>query len=564
MLELILLWGYMLLINIGIGAGVLKLLYWSVGKRGKKIECMWAVMAGVVAITVYAEIVSIFYKVGMAAHLILLVLTACVGWFYRKELQEKAGHLRKILFSWEGVVYVIIVLIVAFFASRGEQHTDTGIYHAQAIRWYEEYGLVKGLGNLQQHFAYNSAGLGYAAVFSMKWLLGRSLHGTNGFLMVLLCVWALRGLKNVKSHKSHAGDGCCVGILVYSLVCAERIMSPATDFSTMYLAFYIITQWVRLTEEKEAVADTEDYGILCVMAVCAAAYKLSAGILVILAVYPAVIWIREKQWKKIGVFFASGLLVLLPYLVRNVFISGWLIYPFTSIDLFDVDWKVPFELAQYDSDQIKVWGRCLFDVSKIELGISEWFPIWWEAKDTYEKMLLISNLLALVLEAIFFLHVLWHKRKIPWQWIVLDLAVLGGIAGWFLTAPFIRYGLVFLLSFPLLAMGRWMESIGNGPARIAAGFVAVLCFLFMCDYWNYYALFDIRWVRSHITDDAYLLQQDYDEVEVKELQIGTLTVYYPAEGENISYHAFPATAYPDMAERIQLRGEEIRDGFKAK
>ena len=43
--------------------------------------------------------------------------------------------------------------MTAYFASRGLQHTDTGIYHAQAIRWYEEYGLVKGLGNLQQHFA---------------------------------------------------------------------------------------------------------------------------------------------------------------------------------------------------------------------------------------------------------------------------------------------------------------------------------------------------------------------------------------------------------------------------
>lgn len=72
-------------------------------------------------------------------------------------------------------------VMTAYFASRGLQHTDTGIYHAQAIRWYEEYGLVKGLGNLQQHFAYNSAYLAYAAAFSMKWLVGQSLHGTNGF-----------------------------------------------------------------------------------------------------------------------------------------------------------------------------------------------------------------------------------------------------------------------------------------------------------------------------------------------------------------------------------------------
>ena len=564
MLELTVLWGYMLLVNAGIGAGVLKLLYRSVGKKKKKIECMPAVMAGVVSITVYAEIFSIFYKVGMAAHLLLLLLAVLSAWFCRKELAEGWKRCRSVLLSWEGVVYVLIVLTAAFFASRGEQHTDTGIYHAQAIRWYEEYGLVKGLGNLQQHFAYNSAALGYAAAFSMKWLVGQSLHGTNGFLMALMCVWALWGLKDFKKHENHIADGCRAGVLIYSLVCAERIMSPATDFSTMYLVFCILTRWAQLAAEKKESAEAEDYGALCIAAVCAATYKLSAGMMVILALYPAVIWIREKSWKKIGVFLAAGILVLAPFLARNVLISGWLIYPLGAIDLFDVDWKVPLDLMQYDSDQIKVWGRCLFDVGKIDMPVSEWLPVWWDAKDTYEKMLLEGNLLALMLEIFSLVYAVWHRKEVVWQSVILDAAVMGGIAGWFFTAPFIRYGLAFLLVFPLIAAGRWLGPASNGPLRIGAGFVCALGFLLMSDYWSYYTLFDMQWVKNHITDEAYLRQQDYDEVEAAELQMGALTVYYPAEGENISYHAFPATAYAHMAERTQLRGEEIGDGFKAK
>lgn len=73
----------------------------------------------------------------------------------------------------------------------------------------------------------------------MKWLVGQSLHGTNGFLQAFLCIWALYGLKNFARHKSHLADGCRVGILLYAIVVSERIMSPATDFGTMYLVFLL-------------------------------------------------------------------------------------------------------------------------------------------------------------------------------------------------------------------------------------------------------------------------------------------------------------------------------------
>ena len=43
-------------------------------------------------------------------------------------------------------------------------HVDTGLYHAQAIRWIEEYGVVCGLGNLHSRFAYNSAAFALCAL----------------------------------------------------------------------------------------------------------------------------------------------------------------------------------------------------------------------------------------------------------------------------------------------------------------------------------------------------------------------------------------------------------------
>ncbi len=154
--------------------------------------------------------------------------------------------------------------------------------------------------------------------------------------------------------------------------------------------------------------------------------------------------------------------MLAPWLVRNVLISGWLIYPFAAIDLFSVDWKIPASYLQNDSDQIKVWGRCLYDVTKINDPVSAWFPVWWGEKDRYEMMLLIANMVAGISAV---LSVVWkriRKEKLCWDRVVVYAAVLGGIAGWFFLAPFIRYGLAFLLIFSVNGIWRMAASDADG------------------------------------------------------------------------------------------------------
>ncbi|MDO4293865.1 MAG: hypothetical protein Q4C65_11640 [Eubacteriales bacterium] len=580
MVELLILWGYMLAVNGCIGMAVLQGLLRLAGRKDVRTSGPFGLaalqLAGVAAITVYAETVSLFAPVSMAAHLVLLAAALGSAWLFRGRLFPLAKRLVRLCFSWEGALYLCFVLMTAYFASRGLQHTDTGIYHAQAIRWYEEYGLVKGQANLQQHFGYNSAYLAYAAAFSMKWLLGQSLHGTTGFLQAFLTVWALHGLKGVFRRRNHAADGCRIAILLYAVVIAERAMSPATDFGAMYLVLWILTLWAQLAWEgapdgkenqdgKENPAEsgrTDAWCLLCVAVVCVTTYKLSAGMLAVLALYPAARLLKARDWRRIGVYLGAGLLVLAPWLARNVLVSGWLLYPFPQLDLFSVDWKVPARAAQYDSDQIKVWGRCLYDVGKIDWSMDRWLPVWWGEKDRYEKMLLLANGIALASACLGGAYVLWRRKRLHGDRLMLYAGLLAGLAGWFFTAPFLRYGLAFLLVFPLLVLGEWLRPLPLGPVRIASGFACAAVFFSLSMYLDYYILFDLVWIKQHLTDPAWLVQQDYDRVETGELELeGGLTVYYPLEGDNISYHAFPGTAYKSMAEQAKMRGSTIADGF---
>lgn len=103
-----------------------------------------------------------------------------------------------------------------------------------------------------------------------------------------------------------------------------------------------------------------------------------------------------------------------------------------------------------------------------------------------------------------------------------------------------------------------------GPVRIAGGFLCAAVFFSLSNYWDYYVLTDLVWIKHHLTDPSYLVQQDYDRVATGEIRMGDLTVYYPLDSDTISYHAFPATAYEMMAERSRLRGDDLSDGFMPK
>ena len=434
------------------------------------------------------------------------------------------------------------------------------IYHAANIRIYEEVGLIKGMTNLQWNFGYNSAALAFAAFFSLGWLLPQPLHVTTGFFELIFAVYACHYLKNWRVHKTHMGDACCIAIWVYILVILVRSMSPATDFMAMLLALYGITAWIINCESKKNISE---YAMLSVFMVYALTVKLSAGCMVLIAIYPFIMLIKQKKVKTILGYILMGIIVLMPYLIRNYYLSGWLIYPFAAIDIFNPDWKVPLSTLQRDSAFIKVYGRCVYDPEKVNMPIKEWVRIWWAGQRYYERLLIMSVFLSSVL---IFIHELYRliRGKIEWERTFMYLAIWASTLLWFIEAPFIRYGLAFLLSIPLLAAGICVDAHKCGFRRIALGITLLTIFLMYTPYVdNYFQDFGV-FVKHELKSGYYLVQKDYDIVPTDSQQVGPFTFQFPSKGETNSYYAFPGVAYSDRLFEIEARGDTLRDGFRHK
>ena len=561
MVVVVLSWIYYFFLCGAIGLGIEKLLA-KVLKSKWKFQVIDYVVTGIVGITVYAAFASLFYKVGMVVHLIMLLLALVSVAACRQEIRGFLPKAKKLIFSWEGFFFLCFIVLIAFFTSRGRFHTDTNIYHAQNIRLYEEYGIIKGMANLQLHYGYNSLYLAFAAVMSLAWMLPWSLHTTTGFIEVALCLYALHHLKTFKTHKSHLEDAGCVAILFYALVNVTGSMSPATDYPTMFLSIYMASVWLRAIEEK---AHYSVYALLSVFAVFLGTMKLSAIAMAIVVVYPAFFLLKKKKWKEIGIYLGMGIGVLAPYLIRNVILTGWLVYPVDAIDLFSVDWKVPLESLRVDADQITVWGRCLYDINLIDLPMKDWLPVWWEGQERYGQMLLGANLLGILLAMFNLGYKFLKKIEIKVELIVLYLGLIASACIWFFMAPFIRYGLGFLLVIPLLAMASWFDYEKKGLQSIITG-TLVVCMLFaFCPYVDNYVTDAGVFLKQRLTEPYYIVQKDYDYGNTNSVEIKGNTIYYNdyllEEGERNSYHYFPNTAYYFMLEKCTLVSEDIKDGF---
>lgn len=518
-------------------------------------EVCGILVAGLAGATVYAGYFSLFGKVGLAANLGLLALCGAVAVMGRKELlsflREKSRELRKSKVFF----LVLLVLIMAYGASRGYMHFDTGLYHAQSIRWIEEYGVVPGLANLHSRLAYNSSAFGLTALYSHAFLTGRSLHTVSGFLALVTAVKGFTVVQFFSRKRVMPSDLVKVALLWYISIIYTEMMSPSSDYFAMLFLFYVVLAWVELEErgEKEIVS----YSLLCVLLVVILTVKLSAAIMLLLVLKPAVILLKEKRWGQIGGCLLLGAAAVFPYLARNVILSGWLVYPFGGLDLFRVDWKLPLGEVQYDAEEIKVYAKGMRDVLLKGTPIGEWFPQWFAALKGLEKIWVFTSIISLAAGGIWGFAMFIRRKKEAWGMVFLEGTLMAGYLFWQLGTPLVRYGYLYILAFPFFTAGLWFTTLVKKQRMAFRIIAAALVFLGV-----YKGINLIQDMLRYREQGNLVWQQDYVTGAYDSYEVDGVTIYVPLESGQIGYEKFPSSPY--VREDIELRDGTLSGGFRRK
>ena len=428
-------------------------------------------------------------------------------------------------------------------------HYDSDLYHAQSIRWIEEYGIVKGLGNIHVRFAYNSSVFALSALYSMREIAGQSLHTVNGLIALLLSVELLEAFK----RQPALSDFARLGAFYYLTLVYRDIVAPASDYCVMCLVFYMIIRWLSYLEAGEK--NIAPYGLLCVMGVYGVTLKLTAGVILLLLIKPAYVLIKEKRYREIIIYFTMGLFVIAPWIIRTALISGYLLYPFPALDVLNVDWKINAASAALDAAEIKTLGRGLNNAALVDLPVSEWFPHWFRTMlPATGKLLILADMVCIAFFAglaVFLMIRLVQKENVQdmADRFLVFAAVTASYLFWQMSAPLLRYGYAYVLLLVMLTTGIIYQKVKKSGRLVCCAVVLFISIKALS-------------LAGYLTDTAdkpfYIAQQDYGVYDLDSFEAGGTTFYYPKEGDRVGYVNFPAIP---RRVTIKLRGKGIKSGF---
>lgn len=584
MLSVLLDWLIIAITSYTVGYGFLRLMSICIGREvsaGKNTNVL-RLLIGFMLTNVYAEIWSIFLPVNMWAVYILVFITLVIAYMCKQDMAETVNISKAPRPAV--IASVAVILLMAYGSSRGYMHYDTTLYHASAIRWIEEYGVVPGLANLQSRYGYNSAEFAHNALYSFKWYTGRSLHCTTGFLAMvsahlLYDKELFTGRRTIQSV-----DFVRIGLLYYLGVLFAQMVSPASDYVANLLIFDILI--LMLGRVKDRTLPADHYVLISLLAIYGITVKVSLAPMVLICLIPFVYYIIKKDVRSILFCIVSGLVIAVPYFIRGYILSGWILYPSTLIKLGNPDWQVPIGEAQYDAKEISMWGRGITDATKwSEVTLTNWIPSWFAALDTVEKVLITAVIASTVVLVAIEIRLGLSKNRgglqrynilleLPIAWIMLL-----GVVTWFVGAPLVRYGLGFVLSFPLLVVGILYELVfrevriaginkdRTGSDRSSPGerkeIVGRAFFLIIA---GVMVLMKVKGlvvdIAGSLDRDCLIWQQDYEDPEAFTYEVNGVTIYVAKNGGGMGYNKFPSSI--EVKDNIELRGSELKDGFRVK
>jgi hypothetical protein len=402
-------------------------------------------------------------------------------------------------------------------------------------------------------FAYNSSFFALQALYSLKFLIGDSLHAVNGFIALLLSFEVIKLIDIAKKRHINISDFARIGAFYYLTVIYSDIVSPATDYTIMCIIFYLVIKWLALIEIKEK--SYVPYSLICVALVYAVTVKLTAGVILLLLIKPAYMLIRDRKWKDIASFIFMGIVTMFPWLARTVIISGYLIYPYPSIDLFNVDWKIPKESVIRDAAEIKTWGRGIYNADLVDLKIGDWFPNWFNTTlPTIGKLFIILDIMCIAVFAILVVLTIRKRLKQYDELLVLG-SVLASYVFWQTSAPLLRYGYAYIILTILITIGIIWENVASF-IKVSNMIAYIMLIIMIVIKGMSFAVY----VYGNASQPYYVEQKDYGKYDLESYTVNGVTFYYPTEGDRVGYDYFPAIP---VKTDIVFRGDDITSGFKS-
>jgi len=414
---------------------------------------------GVAVITAILQLYHFFRPIDLGTVLVLMGL-GLGGWIWNRASLLHFSGSSKFRFTTGNLhlstllLLFIAAAIIAFRCVALGEHYDTGLYGAQAVRWFITYPLVPGLGNILGQLGFNSSVfLWFAALDQGPWR-GLAHHLFDGFSIVALFACIIpAALRILRAESISPIDWFWTLLFVPATIWAttSKIVGTNTDLPTSVVCLVAAAMLFRALGGNfpqpgapSSAPRSMDLVIAMALFSLAVTFKISSVMFASLGwtLAAAKLWMlsrnapsgkRELMW---GLILSAA--IVLPWIGQGIVLTGYPFFPSAALAI-PVDWRVPALEAQLQADFARSFAR----VPELTLEYAHgwtWLRPWFRELVREREGFWIPLFFGLAGCAAGIPRMTRGNWRLLPQWLWLLAPSLGGLVFWFLEAPAMRFG----------------------------------------------------------------------------------------------------------------------------
>ena len=518
-------------------------------------------ITGLSAITVIAGFLSLLIPLGEWWVQFLFILP-CLILFFKRNSPAFFSALKKEFQNLHLLSIIVLsacLLMLLVMSTWTIVHPDTLGYHAQTIQWIEKYRAIPGIVHLHVRFGYQGLWFVDCALFGFSFTGNEGITFLNSTVLFWFFIFIINRINYYFFRESKKLFGVFwLALLAINIWSYTQVRLTATSASPDFIATLFVLLIIYLLLEKNVThLSASDWLLAAFLSGVAVTIKLSVAPILFIAVISALLILIKRKIKLFFTLLLLSIITFSPFIARNIITSGYIIFPSTSINIPDADWKYNKELTANEKNYITAYAKKPGVVTKDEIDSVnkmkpvEWLPGWWQNRSTADKLIIFLMILS------FFAAILFIKKIIRSGFIsiLVLITMLLGIIFWFINAPDPRFGFGSIIGFiaitAYLIFKEREISIGKNVSIV----------ILLTSAASVFAYTDYRFI-NFFSKDQLLVPLGIESSEYKTFDCDGIKINSPFEKKEFGIIPVPCTDL--TCDKFSPRGNNIINGFKAK
>ncbi len=515
---------------------------------GEWYEYFWV---GLVIVFCILQIWSIFFPVNIYSLIFIFSLALISAVINRKDI-FKIPKLNKGFI----LVSIPVLLVISYFASLPVDVYDTYLYHLVAVKWSNSFSVVRGLANLFWCMGTNSSFFLFASMIDNWFLKDRSSHIALSLMVSVISIEFIWILFKSKEESIKWFIAFAIPLIAISVMKKTVVVSLSTDLA---LAIFVLAICIEIVKNN-----SRSLFIAALLSITMLTIKLSGivfgGGILLFILYKYFKLNGGKLLKPILYLVAAGTIIILPYIVRNIFLSGWPLFPLPAFGL-NVAWAMPLPAVQHSYEVLRafsIWSGPEW-TEFTDLSIWQWFPDWFtrNLQNPTLKVFILSCSLFLI--SLFFKVFTKERCKENTNLLALGTVSFLNIIYILIKSPDLRYAEIFVWIFFAAIMTMFTMFILEKRQEMKKVFIMLAVSISLVLVWPIRnggspLLKSMRWVPQPSTEEIMIKPIDGSPA---------FRVYKPLGGSDQCGNAdLPCTPWPSNNFKEIVPGD-ISKGFAA-